>query len=360
MILRRLSVELGSDEHGFVVEGIAPALDAVPAVPTNTLLQWWADEEPDFANFMVATGSQWGPFDVQVQVHDADPGPAAATWEDVVTVSVLAMDVVVIGEIVDGPRGEVSIDAGTHRMRVCARGRSESADRDHAVPDDDEPEDQPAIEHYLVELWPARPAAAEVVRQTSRYARDEIDPPAPVVLPEEGAGVDAAWAIVRDLQDAPGARPIPGSPTTVTVAMELPGTPVHVFNRVRYAFGWPPCNGGSGSPDASAATYHDATLPEYDRYTQVGHVVTTPVEELKPKRIVKRWNWLLPGAGPLVHRPFLLDEDSTVTITVASISGAGQEPRCLVRLVHDGAPGTWADDLARLWRWDLAAQGARP
>ncbi|UMG92458.1 hypothetical protein [Nocardioides sp. TF02-7] len=62
MIVGEISVELGSDEHGFLVEGPAPARPDSPALPVNTLLDWWPDSEPDLDGFLVKTGSQWGPF----------------------------------------------------------------------------------------------------------------------------------------------------------------------------------------------------------------------------------------------------------------------------------------------------------
>lgn len=362
MILCEVSVELGSDEHGFVIEGVTPALDTSPAIPHNTLMKWWGDDEPDFVNFVVSTGSQWGPFAVLVKVHDSEPGPVEQYWQDVVAVSVIAGHELVIGEIVDGPHGQVKTSVGPHRMRVCARGRSESAARDQVIPDDDETDDvhEIALEHYLVELWPAASERAAVLRETSDYAREQVDPSVPTHPPEHERGLDAAWAIVRDLQGASGARQIPGAPTTITVVAELAGTPAKLFNRIKYVFGWPPCNGGMGSPEPGATAYHDATLPEYDRYAQVGHIATTLIEATKPKRIVKRWNWVLPGTGAVVNRPLLLTDDSTVTITIASISGAGDDPRCLVRLVHDGAPGAWGRDLEHLWRWHLIASASRP
>lgn len=362
VILRQTAVELGSDEHGFIIEGMAPAHETRPAVATNTLLQWWADDDPDFQSFLVMTGSQWGPFAVEVRIHDAYPGAIHEGWEDVVDVSVVTSGEVVVGEIVDGPQGYVQCDRAPHRMRVASRGRTESAARDYAVtdPDEDDGTDEEPLEHYLVELWPAPPAPAMVVRELSAYARDAKDPPAPIHPIERDPGLVSAWAVVHDLQGGTHARELPGVPTTVTVAMELPGTPVHLYNRARYVFGWPPCAGTMGSPDPAGTVYHDATLPEYDRYAQVGHIATTEVEALKPKRIVMRWNWVLPGSGPLVNRPSLLAEDSTVTITIASINGADEPPRCLVRIVHDGAPEVWAHDLQQLWRWHLAVQAARP
>ena len=361
VLVSEMSVEVGSDHHGFLITGVAPAIDRVPSVPENTVLRP-ADDGPDPASFLVSTGSQWGPFDVLVQVHDADPGSVNQVWEDVVAVSVRATDTISIDEIVDGPRGHVPSDPGLHRMRVACRGRTESAARDDAIPDDENQGDGPdeaPLEHYLVELWPAPPAPAEVLRQASAYALQSTSPPDPDHPPERDAGLDAAWAIVRDLQGASGARTLPGPPTTVTVVNEVAGTPTRVFDAVRHTYAWPPCHGSMGSLDGGATHYFEATLPEYDDREDVGYIATTPVEATKPTQVVMRWNWVLPGLGPLAGRPLLLAEDSTVTLTVSPMTGKGEEPRCLVRIVHDGAPGAWEHDLEQLWRWHLALQAAR-
>ena len=361
VLVHEVSVEVGSDHHGFLITGTAPAIDEVPSLPENTVLQWWAEDGPALAAFLVSTGSQWGPFAVLVRVHDAEPGQVEEEWEDVVAVSVTTAEAVGIGEIVDSPVGNVPSKAGPHRMRLACRGRTESAARDYVVANGEESDgfDEVPLEHYLVELWPAPPAPGEVLRERSAYAVSSTSPPDPHHPPERDLGLAAARAVVRDLQGVPGARPLPGPPTTVTVATEVLGTPARVYDVVRHAYAWPPCHASMGSLDGGATHYFEATLPEYDDREDVGYIATTPVEATKPRQVVMRWNWVLPGLGPLAGRPLLLAEDSTVTITVTSIDGAGEKPRCLVRLVHDGAPGAWAHDLEQLWRWHLALQAAR-
>ncbi|UMG92461.1 hypothetical protein [Nocardioides sp. TF02-7] len=79
---------------------------------------------------------------------------------------------VTISEIVNGPEEDLACPDGTYRMRLAALERTESAARDEDPDSDDEDdaEDEEPLEHYLVELWPAAPEAAQVLREESRYA----------------------------------------------------------------------------------------------------------------------------------------------------------------------------------------------
>lgn len=357
MGLREVSVELGSDCSGFAIEGLAPSYPGSPVLEENTLLLW-RDEDPELQVFSVMTGSQWGPFDVVLRAHDTDPGPAGDAWEDLVEVSVEASGSVSICEIVDGPVCDLEGVVGEHRMRVSARGRTESAARDTSVDEDDLDAAVP-LEHFVVDLWPAPAAPSAVTREDSQYAKDSIDPPAPDVLAEEVPGLEAAWAIIRDVRGEAGARLIPDGTGTVVVEREFPGTATKIFNRVRYVFGWPPCNGGMGSPGEYSIQYSDATIPvKADGYDVAGFIATGLVEIDKPRRIVRTWNWVLPGPGPFVELSCLLPDDGTVTVEVVKSHARGEEPRALVRLTHAGAPGAWVEELEKLWAWDLARWAA--
>jgi hypothetical protein len=358
VVVRELTVELGSDEHGFAIEGPVPSLQSSPALPENTLIDWWPDRDPDLSGFVVKTGSQWGPFGVVMQVLDADPGPAPTRWQDVVELSVEITGDLYVGEIVNGPVGSVAAQPGSYRMRVAAEGRTESAARDASFPDDED-DDDTALEHYLVSIWPAPSSASAIVRQDSQYAQDELDPPAPEWPTERDPGLEAAWAIVDDLRGEPGANALPGDLGNLALEVKVPGLPTRVFNRVQYVFGWPPAQGGMVSPDPMATAYHDATLPEFDGpYEQVGHIRTTAVELDKPRQIVLRWNWVLDAPGTITSRPLLLAADSTVTITLQRLS-AGDDPRTLVRLTQDGVPMVWVEHLEKLWAWHLVAMASR-
>lgn len=350
---------MGSDEHGFAIDGVLLS-PATPTLPANTLLDWWSEDEPDSSRFLVKTGSQWGPFAVQVQILEADPGPASSVWEDVVESSVEIADEIHVSEIVDGPLESMSITHGDYRMRIAVRGRTESAIRERSFPDE-EGDDPAPLEHYLIAIWPAAPAEAAVVRQDSQYARDEISPPPEPEGPaEREPGLAAAWVIVRDVRGEPGANPVPGELGTVSVEVDVPGLPARVFNRVQYVCGWPTSNGFMGSSDPMATGYHDATLPGGENMHEepAGHITTTAIELDKPKRVVMRWNWIPTGEGAIASRPALLAEDSMVTIEFEKQS-TGDDPRTRVRLTQQGVPTVWVDHLQKLWAWHIVEMASR-
>lgn len=318
----------------------------------NTLLQWQEDHGHDDASFMVLTGSQWGPFEVTLRVLDSEPGPADSQWEDVVEVSVDAVGEIIVSEIVDGPVGSLDGIDGTYRARIAARGRSESAARDHSL---DEEDDELPLEHYLIELWGAPPLASAALRQESAYSRQVTDPPQPQTVSEQKLGEAAARAIARDVRGGPGARPLTGDLGSLEVQLTIPQSATKAFNRVQHAFGWPPCNGIISGRDEFATEYYEATLPApTDGDECAGHIATTLVERTRPTKVVKRWNWLFDGEGTIDQLKSLLMTDSVVTIEVESGPATDEGPQTLVRLVHSGVPLAWTEDLAHLWRWHLA------
>lgn len=355
MVSDLLQVQLGSDEHGFLLEGATPSMGEVPALPGNTLLEWWSDQEAGLSGFMVSTGSQWGPFAVNVIVLDADPGMPEAQWEDVVEVSVDVAGGVAVSEIVDGIAGNVAVPQGGYRMRVGAKGRTQSAARDHAPHDEDaEVDHDNPLEHYLVTLWPSSPGEPTVLRQDSEFARDQRDPPAPASGPaEKASGIEAAWALVRDLRGDPGAHPLPGALGDLTIDVDVEGTPTRVFSRIDRLSGWPLARGGMFGPDPMETRYFDANVPGDDCSSDmVGQVAVTPIDATKPSRYSFGWNWVLDGTGPLRARPTLLIHDSVVTVSIERVSGS-DKARSRVRLHQAGVPQAWVEHLTRLWTWQI-------
>lgn len=369
-MVNEVEIELESDYGGFVLEGMVPALRTKPMIDANTLLRWWPDTDPELSGFFVSGGSQWGPFAVTVRLLDSDPGQPDARWEDVVEFSVDSSGEVLVNDVVDGPAGSLVIPAAAYRVRLGAVGRTESYDRSTEFPEDedeDEQEDEEPLEHFLIELWVAPATTSAVLRQQSRLARDLLDPPEPTWPTEREAGLAAAWAIVRDVRGEPGGRPIPGDLVSLSIELDLEGAPTRLFNRLRHAFAWPPCHGGSGASDVVGRTaYHDATLPEFDgSYDSAGHIAITLLEEEKPRRVVLGWNWVPEVEAspeqpfPLPARPRLLAKDSTVTMTFVPHDAAGEDPRCIVRVAHADVPAVWASDLRDLWTWHLTIQADR-
>lgn len=353
-----LSLELGSDEHGFVIEGSAPALPSAPVLPENTLLAWWPEKDPDLSGFLVKTGSQWGPFGVVLQLLDAAPGPPADEWEDVVELSVDVAGELTVGEIVDGRVGSVPVPPGGYRLRVSARGRTESAIRDREIESADGAAGSP-VEHFLVCIWPAAPSGPAIVREDSRFSQERVESARPQLPADPVDGRAAALAIVREIQYHARERTSPSQLTSLTVEVDVFGRPARVFNQVQHVFGWPPCRSGISGPDPMATMYHAATLPDDSTdYAHVGHIATTLVEVDKPRRVVKRWNWVPEAPGPVMTRPLLLADDSLVTITVERLSG-GDNPRTRVRLTQDEIPQAWVEHLEKLWAWHIRRTVAR-
>ncbi len=351
-----------SEEH-VVIEGEHTCfrLEGVTRPPVGvevpgTLVEWL---DPEDEVLVVTTGAQFGPYAVTLRTLAAAP-PEDASWEDVTELSVVASTEVAIGELIDGPEEWVTVAPGHHRVRVSARGRTESAERERTFPDDDlDLEDEVPLEHYLVEMWPAPPAPPVVVRETSRHAREVVDPPPPDWPQERGPGLIAAHAVAADVRREPGCRVLSGRTCDVRVSAEAPLTPTRTFNRIKLANGWPPGNGGSLNHNDTVgyrASYY-ADPPDSDGLAPLLGTIETEVLEIAvPKRFVVSWNWRVagPGGEPFPGNPRLLPADSRVTMTFAGINGAGQEPRTLVAVLHSAVPEEWGDDLTNLWDWDLA------
>ncbi len=113
------------------------------------------------AGLWLVTGLNTGTVPVTVQEHDTAP-PLDDAWEEVVEVScVFAATSAFLGWD-SGPM--IEVPAGPLRVRYCAIGMD--AGRAAGVRVEDEPE----IDRYLLQLWPAPQAADAVLRQTSRIA----------------------------------------------------------------------------------------------------------------------------------------------------------------------------------------------
>lgn len=118
-----------------------------------------AQPEPDF--LMVHTGGQGGPFSVAMELRGEQPD-LGGIWEDVTEFSIRCTGPLVATGLTD-PDPEVWLDCegGQYRLRISARGRAEGRRRDAECDWLDE-----AVEHYLVQAWPAQPSAPVVVRRT--------------------------------------------------------------------------------------------------------------------------------------------------------------------------------------------------
>jgi hypothetical protein len=127
----------------------------------------------------MVTGLHTGSVPVRVEALDAQP-PLDEVWEDVVEVSFFAADREYILSAFGDFHELLLPQAGDLRARWSARGMDAAREADTRV------EDEPAIDAYLLQLWPSPPAPGFVRRQTSAaagywhgVARSSAPPPGP-------------------------------------------------------------------------------------------------------------------------------------------------------------------------------------
>ncbi|MDQ3433078.1 MAG: hypothetical protein M3481_00070 [Actinomycetota bacterium] len=111
----------------------------------------------------MVTGLHTGLVPVRVEALGAAP-PLDNTWEDVVEVSFHAPDRSLVLSAFDDAHELLLPQAGELRARWSARGMDAACEADTRL------EDEPALDAYLLQLWPAALAPDIVLRQTSAVA----------------------------------------------------------------------------------------------------------------------------------------------------------------------------------------------
>ncbi|TCO59213.1 hypothetical protein EV192_10453 [Actinocrispum wychmicini] len=154
--------------------------------------------------FMI-TGRHTGTVGFTVEVHESPP-PPDDRWEEVVEVSYR-------------PRGEAALVTwgGEHgwplelaetdyRVRYCGSGM------DAARAQDSRWDDEPEVDRYLLQFWPAPPEADRIVKETSEqaaywhaFAREQPPPPPPPT-PEEIAEAERLAAVEREREAEEASR----------------------------------------------------------------------------------------------------------------------------------------------------------
>lgn len=125
------------------------------------------------------TGLHTGTVGFVVELHDQPPA-LDDSWEEVVEVSFRpAGEASLVGWAGEWERPLELIETD-YRVRYCGRGM----DVGHAA--DTRMDDEPELDHYLLQLWPGPPGPDRVVKQTSataaywhRFARNQPLPPTP-------------------------------------------------------------------------------------------------------------------------------------------------------------------------------------
>lgn len=129
------------------------------------------------------TGLHTGKVDFAVELHDEEP-PLDDSWEDVVEVSYRPAGEVVLNGWGGEGRWPLALDPVDYRVRYCGWGMD--AGHQSAGPMDDEP----LVDRYLLQFWPAAPAPDRVIKQASAqaaYWHSEARKTPPPPTPEQRA-----------------------------------------------------------------------------------------------------------------------------------------------------------------------------
>ncbi|WP_225890829.1 hypothetical protein [Streptomyces dioscori] len=128
----------------------------------------------------LTTGLHTGSVGFTVEVHDEAP-PVDAVWEEVVEVSFRPVSGrSSLTEWAGQDSWELDLAEIDYRVRHCGRGMDPARRQDTRLAE------EPQVDSYLLQLWPAPPAPDRVIRQTAEiaaywhdYARQQSARPAP-------------------------------------------------------------------------------------------------------------------------------------------------------------------------------------
>jgi hypothetical protein len=154
-------------------------------VPPPELPEYFAGQQNGLCGAAVPgclfliTGLHTGTVGFVVELHDHPPA-LDDSWEEIVEVSFRCA-----GEAsLLGWAGEwqwpLELIETDHRVRYCATGMDAGRAADTRA------DDEPQLDHYLLQLWPGPPRPDRIVKQTSAiaaywhgYAREQPPPPTP-------------------------------------------------------------------------------------------------------------------------------------------------------------------------------------
>jgi hypothetical protein len=117
-------------------------------------------------SLFLITGLHTGTVGFRVELHEAPPR-LNEEWEDVVEVSFRAATAEAALLDWDGEGHPLDLEPTDYRVRYCASGMDEAREHDTRL------EDEPALDRYLLQFWPAAPAPDRVIKQTSEVAKFE-------------------------------------------------------------------------------------------------------------------------------------------------------------------------------------------
>jgi hypothetical protein len=144
------------------------------------------------------TGLHTGDVGFTVEVHEQAP-PLDAVWEDVVEVSFRPVSAdSALEEWAGEATWPLGLEVTDYRVRYCAQGMDRARERDTRS------DDEPPLDRYLLQFWPAPPEPDRVLGQTSAiaaywhsFAREQPPPPTPA----ERAGTERRARPARETEE---------------------------------------------------------------------------------------------------------------------------------------------------------------
>jgi hypothetical protein len=113
---------------------------------------------------LLMTGLHSGAVGLRVERLDAEPA-VDDQWEEVVEVSFEpAGSALTLHGLDSGPFVTAELPPVSYRARYCAAGMDKGKEVDVVLGD------EPVVDHYLLQLWPAEPAPDVIRKQTSATA----------------------------------------------------------------------------------------------------------------------------------------------------------------------------------------------
>ncbi|MEV6288801.1 hypothetical protein [Kribbella sp. NPDC051770] len=113
----------------------------------------------------LTTGLHFGHTTFTVELYDDQP-PVDSSWEEVVEVSFRPVeDEVALVEWAGEAVHLLELPGADYRVRYCASGMDAAADADTVG------DDEPALDRYLLQFWPAKAEPDVIVKQTSEMAK---------------------------------------------------------------------------------------------------------------------------------------------------------------------------------------------
>lgn len=152
-------------------------------------------------SMFLITGLHTGRVAFTVKLHDSEP-PMGEEWEEIVEASFRPSGETFLVCWGGGGSWPLDLAEADYRVRYSAAGMDEAREVDVVM------DDEPCVDRYLLQFWPAPPSADRIVRQTSQaaaywheHARKQPPPPTPE---EKAAARRLAAVAAREAEERRG------------------------------------------------------------------------------------------------------------------------------------------------------------